>query len=444
VTQSGDRGYAAGGRSSRDGRIFFKNGTSSEAGRSPAIQSLDASVPAVVLKLLPNPTRYGGLGIIRSLGRAGVPVHGVFEARWVPAARSRYLAGRHFGQPDGKDVAAVTQALTRLAERIGGPAVLLPTDDMGAIFLAEHGEELRRCFIFPNPPAALPRRLADKRGLSEVCRELGMASPEIFLPSSLTEAREFATRASFPLVVKVTPPWLAGDVPSTSIIHDADGLDDIYRRCADFGISPVLQEYIPGGAGHDWFFHGYCNADSVCRPAFTGVKERSYPVGSGATTFGRSAPNEKLRDIVAHFLAQLSYRGVMDLDIRLNAQSGEYCLLDFNPRFGAQFRVFRDTSGVDVAVAAYLDLTGQPIPVGTQLDDRYFMAEAYDPRGLQASWRRGEQRIGTWLSEVRAVDEFSWFARDDLMPFGHMLLRTMWKAAVRPMARGHRRAGRNG
>ncbi|HUN35737.1 MAG TPA: hypothetical protein VMU95_27380 [Trebonia sp.] len=400
------------------------------------MQSFDASVPAVVLKLLPNPTRYGGLGVIRSLGRVGVPVHGLFEARWVPAARSRYLAGRHFGQPDPGDVAAVLRALTRLAERIGRPAVLLTTDDTAAIFLAEHGQELRRWFIFPSPPDGLPRRLADKRGLSEACAELGMASPEIFLPASLAEAREFATRAGFPLVVKVTPPWLAGVVQSTSVIRDRDGLDDIYQRCLDCGISPVLQEYIPGGPGHDWFFHGYCDADSVCQPAFTGVKERSYPVGSGATTYGRSASNEKLRDIVTNFLARLGYRGVMDLDIRLHEQNGQYYLLDFNPRFGAQFRVFKDTAGVDVALAAYLDLTGQSIPAGAQLDDRYFMAEGYDPRGLLASWRRGEQRVGTWLSEVRSVDEFSWFARDDLMPFGHMLLRTAWKAAARPMTRG--------
>ena len=51
-----------------------------EAGHPLPKQSFDVSVPAVVLKLLPNPTRYGGLGVIRSLGRAGVPVHGVFEA----------------------------------------------------------------------------------------------------------------------------------------------------------------------------------------------------------------------------------------------------------------------------------------------------------------------------------------------------------------------------
>jgi D-aspartate ligase len=398
--------------------------------------SFDVSIPAVVLKLFPNPTRYGGLGVIRSLGRMGVPVHGVFEARSVPAASSRYVAGRRYiWQPDHNDVAAVTQGLRRLAERIGCRAVLLPTDDMSAVFLAEHGNELQNWFYFSSPPVDLPRNVADKRVLNELCRKFGMASPDIFLPSSLSEAREFAEPKGFPVVFKVTPPWLAGKVQSTSIIHDADGLTDIYQRSVEIGISPMLQEYIPNSPNADWFFHGYCDADSVCRPAFTGIKYRSHPDASGATTYGSSVQNEKLRDTVTEFLARIGYRGVMDLDIRFNARDGQYYLLDFNPRFGAQARIFRDTAGIDVALAAYLDLTGQSIPIGTQLDDRHFMSETYDPRSAIKQWRRGELRLGSWLSQVRGTDEFSWFATDDLLPFGHIWLRTAWKAALRPIRR---------
>ena len=404
---------------------------------SEAEHSFDVSVPAVVVKLLPNPTRYGGLGVIRSLGRAGVPVHGVLEGRTVPAASSRYLAGRCFWRVDYDDAAAVTRGLVRVAERIGRRAVLLPTDDAAAIFLAEHGDELRRWFIFPSPPAGLPRRLADKREFSRLCRELGMATPESCLPASLAEAEEFTGRVGYPVVVKVTPPWLAGEVPSTSVIRDAAGLADACRRCAVAGICPMLQEYIQGGPGHDWFFHGYCDASSICRPAFTGVKERSYPVGSGVTTYGRSAENAKLRDAMTAFLARIGYCGVLDLDIRLNERDGEYHLLDFNPRFGAQSRIFRDTAGMDVALAAYLDLTGQPVPEGEQVNDRRFMAETYDPRSVLAYRRQGELNIGTWLSQVRATDEFSWFAPDDLLPFWHIFLRTAWKAAIRPFAHGH-------
>jgi predicted ATP-grasp superfamily ATP-dependent carboligase len=283
--------------------------------------------------------------------------------------------------------------------------------------------------------------VADKYSLYQLCREMGMASPEVRLPGSHADAADFAARVGYPLVGKATTPWLTlGAIPSTSVIQDADGLADVYRRCAQAGAALMLQEFIPGGQGHDWFFHGYCDADSVCRLAFTGIKERSFPLGAGGTMYGRSAANSKLRDEVTALLTRLAYQGVLDLDIRLDARDGQYHLLDFNPRFGAQFRVFRDTAGMDLALAAYLDLTGQPIPSGEQLSERHFMAESYDPLAVLAHWRRGEISPRTWLSELRGVDEFAWFARDDLRPFGLMCLRMAWKTMTRPMTADRRQA----
>jgi len=100
---------------------------------------VDTSTPAVVFKLDPNVMHHGGLGVIRSLGRMGVPVYGVHEQPWAPAANSRYLHGRWFGLPGCTDIDRVREGLLRLADRIGRPAVLIPTDDAAAILLAESG-----------------------------------------------------------------------------------------------------------------------------------------------------------------------------------------------------------------------------------------------------------------------------------------------------------------
>ncbi len=401
---------------------------------------VDTSTPAVVLKFDPNVMHHGGLGVIRSLGRLGVPVYGVHEGPLAPAAKSRYLAGRFFWQPSPADVDRVLTGLLRLAEQIGRPSVLITTDDAGAIFLAEHGRDLRRWFLFPDPPSDLPRRLAGKYSLYQVCRELGVSCPQTITPSSLTDAHEFASAAGYPLVAKLTTPWTTGSgLRSTSVVASQEELDRIYSDCARSGAGLMLQEFIPGGQGHDWFFHGYCDANSTCRPAFTGVKERSYPASAGLTSFGRSVANEVLRNEITSLLTRLGYRGLLDLDIRLDARSGEYNLLDFNPRLGAQFRVFLDTAGTDVALAAYLDLTGQPIPSAAQVNERSFLVENYDPISAFVHLRRGELRPGSWLASLRSVDETAWFARDDLRPFGLMCVRMGWRLASRPFATNRRR-----
>jgi D-aspartate ligase len=404
----------------------------------------DTSAPVVVLKFDPNVMHHGGLGVIRSLGRRGVPVYGMHEGPWAPAASSRYLRGRCFWQPSPDDADRVRAGLLRLSERIGQPAVLVPTDDAGAIFLAEQGDDLRQRFLFPDPPRDLPRRVAGKYSLYELCRELGVPCPRAAVPESVEAADEFAADAGFPLIAKLTTPWTSGrgKLRSTSIVTDREQLADTYRACAGAGVGLMLQEFIPGGPSSDWFFHGYCDGSSTCRPAFTGVKERSYPAHAGLTSLGRSTANTRLRHEVTGLLARLGYRGILDLDLRWDARDDQYKLLDFNPRIGAQFRLFHDTAGTDVVTACYLDLTGQAIPAGEQVTGRGFMVENYDPISALRYWRGGELGLRSWLASLRTVDEAAWFARDDLRPFGVMCLRMGWRMATRPLALPQGRAPR--
>lgn len=56
--------------------------------RAPEPRGFDTTTPAVVFKLDPNVLHHGGLGVIRGLGRAGVPVYAVHEDPLAPAARS--------------------------------------------------------------------------------------------------------------------------------------------------------------------------------------------------------------------------------------------------------------------------------------------------------------------------------------------------------------------
>lgn len=411
------------------------------------LDGTDVSTPAVVLKFDPNMMHHGGLGAIRSLGRLGVPVYGVHEGPLAPAANSRYLQGRLFWKPTPDNTERILSGLIQLAQRIGRPSVLITTDDAGAIFLAEHGASLREHFLFPAPSADLPRRLAGKYSMHQLCREMNVPSPRAVVPASLDEARDFALAVGFPAIAKLTTPWSHADgshgeapigiaLRSTSILRSAAELDEAYRAFERQSAGLMLQEYIPGGPGQDWFFHGYCGSDSLCRPAFTGVKDRSYPAYAGLTSLGHSALNVTLRDQVTGLLSELSYRGITDLDLRLDQRDGQYKLLDFNPRLGAQFRLFQDQAGLDVVRAAYLDLTGQAIVTSEPVDGRRFLVENYDPIGALGYWRSGELGLRSWLSSLRGVDEAAWFARDDLRPFGLMCLRMSWRMASRPFARG--------
>jgi predicted ATP-grasp superfamily ATP-dependent carboligase len=404
----------------------------------------DTATPAVVLKLDHNVVHHGGLGVIRSLGRAGIPVYAVHEHPLAPAAHSRYLHGRFLWtppQPHRPD--QLLAGLVRLAERIGRPSVLIPTDDAGAILLAEHGDSLRRWFRFPAVASDLPRRLAGKYSLATVCQELGLPVVRATLARRQFHAERFAEQVGLPVMVKLAEPWRsrngAARIRSTTLVRQRRELADLFGQAN--GAPLMVQEYIPGGPGQDWFFHGYCDEGSRCLPAFTGVKERSYPPHAGLTSLGRYVPNHRLRQQICGMLRRLRYRGIMDLDLRYDARDDRYKLLDFNPRIGAQFRLFTTTDGLDVARAAHLHLTGRPVPGGEPVPDRRFVVENYDSLAALGYLRRGELGVRSWLASLHRVDEAAWFAPDDLAPFGLMCLRTAGRAVSRPLRRGGRAAG---
>ncbi|MBB5157827.1 carboxylate--amine ligase [Saccharopolyspora phatthalungensis] len=398
----------------------------------------DTTTPAVVFKLDANVLHHGGLGVIRSLGRVGVPVYAVHEDSLAPAAHSRYVRGRWLWSPDPTENGLILEGLAQLAKRIGRPSVLIPTDDAAAIFLAEHGGALASYFRFAQPPRDLPRQVAGKYSMHELCRQLDVPSAEATLIGAWDQALDFADKVGFPLVAKLSAPWLPrkGKLRSTMIVGNADELVEVYQRCGPAAVGGLmLQEYIPGGRGHDWFFHGYCDAASVCRPAFTGVKERSYPAHAGLTSLGRCEDNDELLREATTLLEKLAFSGIVDLDFRWDARDGRYKLLDFNPRLGAQFRLFRDSAGMDVALASYLDLTGQQIRAGRQPVGRRFLVENYDPISALRYWRRRELGLRSWLASVRRVDEVAWFARDDLLPFVLMCTWMVCRAVARPWRR---------
>ncbi|MDG9704669.1 ATP-grasp domain-containing protein [Streptomyces sp. DH37] len=439
--------------------------------------SFDTDVPVLLLRLDRNPFHHGTLGAIRSLGRAGVEVHAVVESPHCPIGRSRYLHQGHHLPADGVhgtcrtgetvDAAGASddrleRTLRQISDRIGRPAVLIPMDDMGAIAAARLADRLSGRFLLPDQPPGLPQRVADKAELASMCRELGIPHPPTAVPRSAGEAAAAARELGLPLIAKWSRPWLlpqGSGLRSTTVVATADQARALYRRSGEAGSPLLLQRCVPGGPETDWFFHG-CFADGAARLAGgAGRKERSWPVRAGLTAVGRWLPNPEVEEAARLLAKHLDYRGILDLDFRLDTATGAYQLLDFNPRPGAQFRLFTDRSGLDVVRALHLNLTGRAVPPADPAPGRVFVAENYALLSSLAALpsadspftaaRRGRTaREGGGARET----ETAWFAADDPAPFlamsaawlgqgGRKVLRRAGRRVLRPRPRTASGAG---
>ncbi|MEU6298369.1 ATP-grasp domain-containing protein [Streptomyces erythrochromogenes] len=413
-------------------------------------------VPAVVLRLDRNPFHHGTLGAVRSLGRKGVEVHAVVEAGGGPMGRSRYLRAAHPGPVGGLDPEtpeALLECLTGVSELIGRPAVLIAMDDLSAIAVSRVAPVLRERFRIPHQPDNLPARVADKAELSRLCARWDVPHPETVVPASGAEAAEAAWRLGLPVVAKWSRPWLlpsgAAGLRSTTLVHTTAEARRLYERSAEAGSRLLLQRFLPAGPDTDWFFHGAFARGGHPLLAGSGRKELSWPVRTGLTAVGRWLPDPAVEEAALRLAERLGYQGILDLDFRRD-ERGVFRLVDFNPRPGAQFRLFTDASGLDVVQAMYLDLTGQRVPQPVGGAGRVFVAENYallaavrgtslprrrpaadpaPPKPGPAAERR--QAGGRARADERGQVEAAWFASDDLRPFLAMLAAFLGRGAAK-------------
>ncbi|MFI5620785.1 ATP-grasp domain-containing protein [Streptomyces sp. NPDC051567] len=384
--------------------------------------------------------------------------------------RSRYLRAVHpgpSGELDPRAPGALLECLAGVSERIGRPAVLFAMDDLSAIAVSRAAPELTDRFRIPHQPGDLPARVADKAELSRLCARWQIPHPETVIPSSGAEAAEAAWRLGLPVVAKWSRPWLlpsGAGLRSTTLVHTTAEARRLYERSAEAGSRLLLQRFLPAGPDTDWFFHGAFTRGGRPLLAGSGRKELSWPVRTGLTAVGRWLPDPAVEEAGLRLAERLGYEGILDLDFRRD-ERGRFRLVDFNPRPGAQFRLFTDAGGLDVVQALYLDLTGQRVPEQRGGPGRVFVAENYallaavrgrslprrtvrapaggvgvgvgvDPapdvgggRGAGGARGAGGRSGPPPVRARRAKAETAWFAADDPRPFLAMLAAFLGRGA---------------
>ena len=380
------------------------------------------SVPVVVLVS----SQHGAVGIIRSLGRMGIPVYGVHQDFWEPAARSRFLRRVFRWDFSSSPAEDSLLFLKDVARQIGRQPLLIPTSDITALFVAENAEILAPEYLFSTPRVEVVRCLVNKQQTFDLCRKLRIPTAKTASPQCREEVMNFAHTTSFPVVVKGEYGEFLGRGGKrlrVAIVAGENELLEVFDLNAATGRPGIiLQEYIPGGDHSIWMFNGYFSDLSQCLFGTTGRKLRQFPPHQGSTSLGICARNDAVETQTKRLIQAVAYRGPLDIGYRFDARDGQYKLLDANPRIGSTFRLFAAKNGLDVARALYLDITGQSIPSAQISEGRKWIVETNDLASSWSHFREGQLTLGAWMRSLRGVQEGVWLASDDLAPLATLPL----------------------
>jgi predicted ATP-grasp superfamily ATP-dependent carboligase len=369
---------------------------------------------------------YGGLGAARSLGRMGIQVYATVAARSTPVLASRYWAGAYVWDFAHTSPHRSVEFLLEIGRAIGRQTILLPTSDASAVLVADHVGRLEEVFVCSRPPEGVVRSLIDKRTLERMAREKGVPTARSTFPASIDDVEEFLEAVGLPVIAKGIDPRLPGGTHKV-VCRTAEEARSVYRGLTEAERANLMfQEFIPGSDEMVWLFNGYFDRHARCLAAFTGRKIRQYPPEAGVASLAVCHRNDPLAAVTVQFLEGIGYQGLVDVDYRHDMRDGRYKLLDVNPRLGATFRLFVDSSGLDVARIYYLDMIGQPVHPQEGQDGRKWVLEE-DVLVCPRYWRTGRLGFRSWVSSVRGVRETAWFAADDPGP----LLARLWWGATR-------------
>jgi D-aspartate ligase len=366
-------------------------------------------------------TPVGTLGALRSLGRLGVPVYAIDVERRGRVWSSRYCKDCFHWDPLNSPPEQSGERLLDVGRRLNARALLVPTFDEAAIFAATYYEILKECFIYPRQDPELIRSLVSKKETYFLARQFGVPVPEVIWPQTRQEVLDFAERAQFPVALKAIRGLrlkLRAGI-TAFIVRSARELIDLYDRFEDQAQpNLMIQEYIPGTDSCGWGFNGYFNDRSECIVGGTTRRLHQNPVHVGITSLAIIERNDVVDRCARSFMAEVGFRGMVNVGFRYDARDGQYKVVDVNPRLGSSFRSFVTRDETDILRACYLDLTGQSVLQTEPNEGRKWILEL-DVRSCMAYHREG-QSFQSLFGCYRGIGELAYFSFDDPLPLFSM------------------------
>ncbi len=399
----------------------------------------DTSIPVLVLNC-----KLGALGIMRSLGSLGIAMAGVDADPKSPAMLSKYCKKKFFMDLDLDKSEEYLNFILKIKDEIKQKAIIIPTSDETAVFVAQYYNELSEFFITPQNSADLFSNLMKKDKMYHLAVKYEVSTPYTEFPQNLEDVKNYLKNPNLPVMLKAIDgdKLFARTLKKMVIVNNEDELLRNYQDLEDkTDPNLMIQELIPGDDDQVFIFNGYFDENSDCKIAFTGHKIRQFPVHVGCASLGINFWNEDVNKITTDFMKKLGYRGILDIGYRLDPRDGKYKVLDINPRIGGAFRIFTSNSGMDVVRALYLDLSKQKSVPGVSKNGRRWIIEDLDILAVRDYYNEGSITFWQWLKSLKDIEEGAWFNWKDPFPFFWMFRQLLKQITNKIFKKGKQHKG---
>jgi D-aspartate ligase len=366
---------------------------------------------------------YQGLGIVRSLGRHGIPTCVIDDERSI-AKYSRYTShalavGELRAQED------VVSTVLETGQRLGLDGwVLYPTRDETVAAFSRHRARLAERFRVPTPPWEIVSQAWDKRETYSLAERLGIPIPRTWYPETAAELEDIDGEPPFAVKPAIKEHFIYATHSKAWKARTRAELPELYERAAAV-VGPgevMIQELVPGDGRQQFAYCAFFKHDHPAAKMVVRRRRQHPPEFGRASTYVETIEAPLLETLSERFLHAIGYYGLAELEYKLDPRDGRYKLLDVNARTWG-YHTIGTKAGVDFPYLLYADQLGMPAPATRAAPGVRWIRLATDlPTAIVESlhgrlnWRAYGRSVVS--SDIESV--FSW--RDPLPGLAELLL----------------------
>lgn len=360
---------------------------------------------------------YQGLGIVRTLGRQGVPVCVVDDERSI-SRYSRY-ATKFAKVADLHNERATVDSLLELGKRFGLDGwVLFPTREELVAAFSHHRSELGEIFRVPTPDWETVKWAWDKRNTHRLAKELNIPTPVTYYPANVDELSQLHGLMP-PFVIKpaIKEHFVYATKAKAWRAESHSELRKLFRKATRLaGAGEIMvQELIPGGGSQQFSYCAFFR-DGEAVGKMVVRRRRQHPLEFGkASTYVESVDIPLLEELSERFLRAINYYGLVEIEFKLDPRDSQYKLLDVNARTWG-YHSLGAKAGVDFCYMLHSDQVGKPVSVSRGRPGLAWVRTTTDLPAAMVSILNGDTGWRSYLRSLKNCNVEAVFSSDDPIP----------------------------
>ena len=358
------------------------------------------------------------LGIIRSLGRYGIPVYLLHDKNICIGRFSRHTK-RYIKIPDASNETEFMDFMIKLAknEQVRD-WILMPTNDAWVYVLSKHKKPLEEYYKVPTPSQDIVKFAYNKRMTCSIAEKNDIPIPKTICPRNIDEVCREMEDIRFPVIIKgaIGHKFYQKTGVKVLLAKSQHELVRFYTKNSPI-INPsetIIQEVIQGNSP-TISFCSFRNNKLI--GSWIGSKIREHPMGFGTGTFAQSVKIPELYELGARFLNAINYYGISEIEFKKDPRDGKYKLIEMNARTWL-WHSLAIRCGVDFPYLLYQDMIGEEVkPVTSFREDVKWVHIYTDLEIVIREILKKNMKIRDYLSSLKGEKEFAVLSLDDPLPF---------------------------